>query len=90
MLSAPIAFVLFFSFVLVKTVYLDIQIADRREPPVSGTLTITQRSLGLLMIETYQNGKKIRDEERGDPLDILALILFAGTFASFTVCFGYS
>lgn len=86
--TAPAAFILFFAFVLLKTVYLDIQVADNRTPPTDGTVTITHRSLGLLKIETYINGELVRIEERGDPLDVLSLAFFAGTFASFTLCFG--
>lgn len=85
--SVLLGFVLFFSFVTVRSVYLDIQVAQQAQPPQIGAFTLTHRSLGLLKVEHFVDGKLIQIEERGDPLDVLALALFASTFASFTLGF---
>ena len=60
---------------------------QREKPPSTISTQITHRKLGVLLVETYENGEVVRSEERGDPLDILALAFFVGTFASFTLGF---
>ncbi len=82
-----LGFLLFMSFVMIRVVYLDINVSQRGEPPQTGEFIYRHHGLGLMLIERYQDGQLVQREERGDPLDVLALALFAVTFASFTVGF---
>lgn len=82
-----LGFLLFMSFVMIRMVYLDVNISQRAEPPAVGEYVYRHHGLGVMKIERYKDGKLVQVEERGDPLDVLALALFAATFASFTLGF---
>jgi hypothetical protein len=85
--SAAAGFLLFLCFVMVRVAYLDIQVSQRSQPPEVGEYVLRHHSLGIMRLEKFSDGKLVQVEERGDPLDVLALGLFAATFASFTVGF---
>jgi hypothetical protein len=82
-----LGFLFFMSFVMVRVVYLDVNISQRGEPPEQGAFIYRHHGQGLMKLERYQDGVLVQVEERGDPLDVLALALFAATFASFTLGF---
>ena len=83
-----VGFACFMGFVVVKVFFLDIE-ASRQSvnPPERGELFIEHRNSGVIMSEHFINGELVATVKRGDPMDVVALALFAATFASFTLAF---
>ncbi len=86
-ISAAVGFTFFLLFVELRTVYLDSHVADFADPPMSGPHTTIERSFGIIKVMDYIDGKLVGAEERGDPLDVCSLALFAATFGAFTLAF---
>jgi hypothetical protein len=90
------ALVCFFSFVLVRVVYLDVDmyrvVSSDREKNIEIREYKKRGLLGEehteLVSRVPDGGRKIfYESRRGDPLDIVALLLFTGTFASLGFAF---
>ena len=78
----------FFAFVSVRLFVLDIASEERIQGPSASNVTLVMKKHGIIQTEVTEGDKLLRAERRGDPFDVLGLILFAGTFASLT--FGFT
>lgn len=77
----------FFAFVSVRLFLLDVSFAEKRQPELGQEVTV-DRTKGLIRTKITNTDGTISMESRGDPFDVLGLLLFAGTFASLT--FGFT
>ena len=83
-----LGFLFFVAFVCVRVFILDIVDVKTIPGPSQSSATIITKENGLIITEVKEGDKPTRIGQRGDPFDILGLVLFIGTFASLT--FGFT
>ncbi|MDT4898037.1 MAG: hypothetical protein QOH25_3114 [Acidobacteriota bacterium] len=94
-IAMSIALLSFFGYVAVRVYLLDVEYVRMYKDPVEKTQTAYARRRGEVIISTRSlnqiadgNLPEATDITSGDPWDLLGLMLFSGTFASFSVAFG--
>ncbi len=94
--SMAVALSCFFAFLSVRVVYLDVETHRLVSSDLEKNIEVwVSKNKGLLLEEHRELGGQTSERDRrtlyqslrGDPLDILALLMFTGTFASLGFAF---
>jgi hypothetical protein len=91
-LAAVVAFASMFGFLYVRGYHLDRQFEGRgtSQSAVAGERTQRSKSEGVVRMRHFSHGNDetpVREEQLGDPADIIALTLFSLAFGGFAVVF---